>query len=364
MICFKDDNLFINLIYGTKDKDEKIPKQGILKRPCTKHNRMVKTQMQGYRTWGFYCTMKGTGKVINKEYKELVSLARYILNYSFGISMGGPSEYREYIRHGLEFLEIAHRDNEYGGYHQVVIGSTPKIGLKLSYQTAFCFCCVSNAYMAGIKEAYSLINRIFNHLEERVFDKENNLYIDDASNDYTTLYPYRGQNCNMHMVEATIVAYNATGEKKYINRAYKIAEKITRNLTRKSNGLIYEHYKTNWEIDFDYNKNADKYSLANLLRPYGFLPGHWAEWAKLLLMIERYKPEKQLLETAEYLFNKSLEYSWNYNRGGFSYAVWIDKKLIDPDVHYWQHVEELSAAALALRTRNEKYWDDYDMGIR
>lgn len=311
---------------------------------------------------GFYCTIKDTGEIVNSEYKELVSTARWILNFAFGKMMGGPEEYLDYIRHGLEFLEIAHRDDVYGGYHSVVIRNNPKIGNKLTYQAAFVFCAISNAVKAGVKEAVPIIDRVFDFMEKSIFDKRNNLYFDDLTNDYSEILPYRGQNCNMHMTEAMISAFESTRNIRFIERAYDIAYSVTKFLTKNTNGLIYEHYNNNWDVDFDYNKNADKYSIENLLRPYGFLPGHWVEWAKLLLLIERYNKADWLLETAEYLFTKAIEYSWDYKKGGMVYAVGVNKEIIDSDNHFWTHCEAISAAAaLALRTGKTEYWKYYDM---
>jgi mannose/cellobiose epimerase-like protein (N-acyl-D-glucosamine 2-epimerase family) len=310
---------------------------------------------------GFYCTIKDNGEIIDSTYKELVSTARWILNYSFGFVMSGNESYKDYVRHGLEFLEIAHRDHKNGGYHSVIIGNEPQIGIKSTYGAAFVFCAFCNTYKAGIKEIYPLISEMYDFMEKTVWEEKYGLYVDDIKNDYTKILPYKGQNSNMHMTEAMLAAFEATGDERYLNRAYTLANNVTRKLTKYSEGLIYEHYKNNWEIDYDYNKYADKYSISNLLRPYGFLPGHWAEWAKLLLLLERYRPEDWQLEVAEYLFNKTMEYSWDTKKGGISYSVSLDRTIIDPDNHYWAHIEIISAAAsLALRTKNEYYWEIYN----
>lgn len=44
-------------------------------------------------------------------------------------------------------------------------------------------------------------------------------------------------------------------------------------------GLLWEHYTTNWEHDWSYNRERP----THLYRPWGYQPGHLMEWTKLLL---------------------------------------------------------------------------------
>ena len=80
----------------------------------------------------------------------------------------------------------------------------------------------------------------------------------------------------MHMCEAMLSAFEATGEEKYLNRAHLLAKRICVDLASKANGLVWEHYKTDWTHDWEYNHDDPK----NLFRPYGYLPGHFTEWSK------------------------------------------------------------------------------------
>jgi len=271
--------------------------------------------------------------------------------------LGGPEEYKDYIRHGLEFLEIVHRDRINGGYHQQAQKNTPVIGNKVTYGQAFCLCAVSNAYKAGVKEAYPLVGDMYDHMEEKLYGEQYGLYVDECSNDFEETAPYRGQNCNMHMTEAMLAAYEATGEKRYLDRAYLIARKITVELASKVDGMIWEHYNERWEIDWEYNKDDPK----NLYKPYGFLPGHFAEWSKLLLILERYRPGNWQLEAAERLFQKAVKVGWDQQNGGMHYTFDRQENILDVDRYYWTHAEVFAAAALlARRTGNQHYWKIYN----
>jgi len=306
---------------------------------------------------GYYCAYSDDGSVYNKEIKNLISTTRFILNFCFGMFLDKSKDYKEYIRHGLEFLEIIHRDEKNDGYHENVIKNKPIIGNKFTYGQAFCLCAVSNAYMAGVKEALPLIERIYKFFEEKLWEKKHGLYVDECTNNFDKVCTYRGQNSNMHITEAMIAAYEATGDEKYLDKAYGLAQMITIELAEKSYGMIWEHYDKNWEIDWDYNKSTSM----DLSRPYyGFLPGHFTEWAKLLLIIERYKPAEWILKVAEKLYSYAIENAWDREKGGIAYSFDMKGQILDSDRYYWVLAETIAASAiLALRTGKEKYWENY-----
>ena len=297
------------------------------------------------------------GSVYDKDTKDLISTTRFILNFCFGIFLEGPPEYKDYIRHGLEFLEIIHRDEKNDGYHQLAKNNIPLIANKMTYGQAFCLCAISNTYKAGIKEAYPLIGRIYDFLEEKLWEPAHGLYVDECSNDFKVINDYRGQNSNMHMTEAMLSAYEATNENKYLDKAYDLAYKITVELAKNTDGLIWEHYNKNWEVDWQYNKDDPK----NLYKPYGFLPGHFAEWSKLLLILERFKPANWQLEVAELLFDNAMKCAWDEKNGGINYSFDRGSRILDTDRYYWVLAETIAASAiLALRTNKDQYWDIYN----
>jgi mannose/cellobiose epimerase-like protein (N-acyl-D-glucosamine 2-epimerase family) len=199
-------------------------------------------------------------------------------------------------------------------------------------------------------------------MEDKFWLEESSLYADQASPDWQTLDPYRGQNANMHSCEAMIAAWQATGNLTYLHRAERIAQAITVRQVEQADGLIWEHYDSNWNIDWNYNLD-DK---ANLFRPWGFQPGHFTEWAKLLILLDDNRAQLQgdgawLLPTAEKLFNIALDTAWDKEHGGICYGFAPDRSVCDGDKYFWVQAESLAAAAcLAERTGNEQYWTWYD----
>ena len=200
-------------------------------------------------------------------------------------------------------------------------------------------------------------------MEARFWNAANGLYADEASQDWSTLSTYRGQNANMHAVEALLAAHQATGEARYLERAYLVARNITQRQAARCGGLIWEHYDEAWQPDWKFNIDDPE----NLFRPWGYQPGHFTEWAKLLVQLEARAPGvltddlSWLLPTAERLFKVAVEKGWDNEFGGVAYSLAPDLTVCDSHKYFWVQAESAAAAALlGTRTGNDAYWTWYE----
>eukprot|EP01034_Spumella_vulgaris_P026948 gene26948-33600_t len=206
------------------------------------------------------------------------------------------------------------------------------------------------------------MDETFALMERRFWQADHGLYADQASADWSVLDGYRGQNANMHACEALLAAYEASGEQRYLHRAEQLAHNITVRQAALAGGMIWEHYRADWSVDWDYNRE-DK---SNIFRPWGYQPGHFTEWAKLLLVMERHAdalagPAGWLAPRAAQLFDLALEKAWDGEHGGIHYGFGPHDEICDGDKYFWVQAESLAAAAvLAARTGDQRYWDWYD----
>ncbi len=310
---------------------------------------------------GFYHFFKDNGEIYDKDTRHLVSSTRFVITYSNAWRRFKDPEYLKAVEHGVAFLRERHRNPATGGYAWQLKGGKVDDGTNHCYGLAFVLLAYSYAVLAGVKGAKEWMNETWDLMEKRFWSPESGLYADEASADWSTLYPYRGQNANMHACEAMLAAYDATGEQRYLDRAYLIAKNIAVRQAALAKGIMWEHYHEDWSVDWEYNKN-DK---TNIFRPWGYQPGHMTEWAKLLLTLERHaarlKDTAWLAPRAAELFDLAMERAWDREHGGLVYGFGPDKEFCDPDKYYWVQAESIAAAALlALRTRDEKYWGWYD----
>ena len=315
---------------------------------------------------GFFHFFKDDGTVYDRQTRHLVSSTRFVFNNAMAARRFGHARWRDAARHGIRFLNEVHRDPATGGHawllrwqdgQREVLDAT-----NHCYGLAFVLLAHSHATMAGIGEAHDGIARTFDLMERHFWEPSHGLYADEATADWT-VSSYRGQNANMHACEAMLAAYEATRDLRYLDRAETLAESSTQRQAAFADGLVWEHYRRDWTPDWDYNRH-DK---SNIFRPWGFQPGHLAEWAKLLLILERDRPAAWLLPRARELFAAATQHGWDTRHGGLFYGFAADEDhpgrfvVCDSDKYFWVQAESLAAAALlAARTGEGGYWDWYD----
>lgn len=305
---------------------------------------------------GFHHYFKDDGSVYDRRHRHLVSSTRFVFNYAMAAREFGIGEYRRIARHGLAYLRDVHRDPASGAYAWTILDGRVDDATRHAYGMAFVLLAYATAARAGIDEARPWIDETWSLLEARFWDAGAGLYRDEADADWR-FSTYRGQNANMHLTEALIAAYEATGEERYLERALAVADAITRRQAEQSGGLVWEHYDADWVIDWDYHRDDPKH----LFRPWGFQPGHQTEWAKLLLILDRHTPQRWLLPTATDLFDRAMVHAWDERDGGLCYGFAPDGTVCDDDKYFWVQAESLAAAALLFeRTREPEHLEWYE----
>ncbi|XOJ53555.1 AGE family epimerase/isomerase [Candidatus Pseudothioglobus sp. Uisw_050_01] len=306
---------------------------------------------------GFFQHFRDDGSVYDYDTRHLVSSTRFIFNYSMASIELDNDEYKDVIRHGIEYLRQFHLNTKTGSYAWILKGKDVQDSTNYCYGFAFVLLAYSTALRAGILEAKDFIDETFDVMEKHFWSKEHELYSDEISADWQVVSSYRGQNTNMHSCEALIMAFEATGSQKYLDRALIIAKNICIRQASLAEGLIWEHYDSNWEINWVYNKDRPD----DLFRPWGFQVGHLTEWAKLLLILERYVKEDWLLPRAQELFDDAIEMGWDAESEGLFYGFSPNGDICDKDKYFWVQAESIAAAAvLANRTGDDYYWEWYD----
>jgi mannose/cellobiose epimerase-like protein (N-acyl-D-glucosamine 2-epimerase family) len=304
---------------------------------------------------GCFHYFRDDGSVYDREHRHLVSSTRFVFDYAMAARAFGEPAYVDATRHCLAYLRQAHRNAGSGGYAWTLEKGWPDDTTNHAYGVALVLVAYASAHRAGIAEAAAWMEETWELLERHFWDEHARLYRDEADFDWQ-FAPYRGQNANMHLCEAMLAAYEASGAQRYLDRALLLADHMTRRQAAKAGGLVWEHYDADWNIDWDYNRDNPKH----LFRPWGFQPGHQTEWAKLLLILDRHVKADWLLPTARKLFDTAVAKAWDAEYGGLYYGFAPDGTICDADKYYWVQAESLAAAAcLAQRTGEDAYWQWY-----
>ncbi len=312
---------------------------------------------------GFFHFYKDDGTVYDRRTRHLVSSTRFVFNHATAYRRFGRPADLDAVRHGLAFLQAAHARPQ-GGYAWQVDWhdgrATVQDGTNHCYGLAFVVLAHAHALKAGVAEAAAGLEAAWQLMEQRFWEPVHGLYADEATPDWQ-LQPYRGQNANMHSCEAMMAAFDATGDRKYMNRAVQLADAITGRQAALADGLVWEHYGPDWQVDWDYNRH-DK---TNIFRPWGFQTGHLTEWTKLLMQLDAHLPAAErpdwLLPRARHFFDTAMRHGWDTTNGGLVYGFAPTGEVCDADKYFWVQAESFAAAALlAVRTGETGYWDWYD----
>jgi mannose/cellobiose epimerase-like protein (N-acyl-D-glucosamine 2-epimerase family) len=295
------------------------------------------------------------GHVYDAKAKHLVAHSRLVFNFGVGELLGGPDWCRSAASHGVTGLR-EWRDDD-GGYAWIRSGREVANPQRTCYGHAHVLLAYATAAKAGIAGTEADIHETADLIAERFWEDDHGLCRGKLTADWEPAEAYRGQNANMHTCEAFIAAHEATGEDEYLDRAYTIAANLARDLADEGDGLLWEHYTTDWEIDWEYNRDQP----AHLFRPWGYQPGHLLEWAKLLCILAECRDEDWLVERAAGFFEAAVENGWDDERGGLVYNFDRDGEPITADKYFWPLCEGIGAAArLATVTGDDDYWEWYD----
>ena len=304
---------------------------------------------------GFFQNFRDNGTVYDAGTRHLVSSTRFVFNYANAYLQNGSARHLDWTAHGFAYLLTRHRQSN-GAYIWQLNGNEIEDGRAMAYGHAFVMLAAAWAARLEIEGAERTLHEVWDFMEEYFWEPEHAAYADERDASLQTLSPYRGQNANMHTVEALIAAYETTRENRYLERAELVADRFCRTLAAEAEGQIWEHYTQDWTHDWNYN--VDKPD--DLFKPWGFQPGHQVEWAKLLLQLDDLRPQDWYLPTARKMFDNAMEKGWDKDHGGLVYGYAPDGRFADTHKYFWVHAEAFAAAwRLYDRTGAQHYLDEY-----
>jgi sulfoquinovose isomerase len=292
---------------------------------------------------GGFFSLDDSGRAIQGEkQRALHATTRMVHCFAIGHLLGRPGA-ADFIDHGVTALLKHHRDSQHGGYFSSFDANGPSDTDKLAYGHAFVLLAAASAKLAGHPDADRLIADVSEILENRFWEPEQGASADEFRSDWTPFSAYRGQNSNMHLTEALMAAFEATGERGYLEKAERIADFFLRRTASANGWRVPEHYNAGWTVDRGYRGS-------DIFRPQGTTPGHSLEWARLGLQLWALGGRRLswLPEAAKALFDEAARSGWS-ERGGFYYTLdWSGAPLI-PDRLWWPCCEGIGAAAFLVR---------------
>lgn len=256
----------------------------------------------------------------------------------------------ELVDHGLAALTGRLRDHEHGGWWAAVDADGPLTRAKTAYEHAFVLLAASSAAAAGRPGADRLLAEARTVVEERFWDDEAGMVVEEWDETWTELDGYRGVNANMHTVEALLAAGD-------LDRATRIVTRVVHGFARSHDWRLPEHFDASWNPLPDYHRDQP----AHPFRPYGATIGHWFEWSRLTLSLRAALGDAApawMLEDAKALFDAAVREGWAVDGAeGFVYTVdWSGAPVVRQRMH-WVVCEALAAATTLHRATGDPAYE-------
>jgi mannose/cellobiose epimerase-like protein (N-acyl-D-glucosamine 2-epimerase family) len=283
------------------------------------------------------------GRVLAGRPVETWIVAR--MTHVFGLAqlLGRPGV-DELVRHGVAALTVGPLyDAEHGGWRSSTDDDT-----KAAYVHAFVMLAGATAATAGAEGAAALLDEAIGVWQNRFWDDDAGMAVEAWDGAWTTCAGYRGINANMHGVEASLAAADATADEKTAGRLRRQALRTTERAygwARERDWRLPEHFTADWTPLPEYNREEP----AHPFRPYGVTVGHQFEWARLALHVRTVTPEPPawLLDDALALFDVAASRGWAADgHDGFPYTLdWDDRPVVGARMH-WVLCEAIAAATV------------------
>jgi sulfoquinovose isomerase len=288
--------------------------------------------------------------------------------FALDVLAGNQDSYADAEAGGRALLEKLW-DSEHGGWFT---GVTPEgvpfdNGDKVAYAHAFVLLAASSLTAIKSPLGAELLAKIDSVLTDHFWSEDERATVESWDRSWSTPEAYRGANSNMHMTEASLAAYDVTGDMKWLHRAEDMAKRIIGTYAKDLEWRIPEHFDADWTPDLGYNSD----DINHPFRPFGSTPGHGFEWARLVLQLA-HALENSGESVASWhhdaavgLFNRALEDGWSRNNtDGFVYTVDFDGAVVNSLHLGWVVCEALSASVVLEKITgdatytnwNEKLW--------
>ncbi|MGO2521462.1 MAG: AGE family epimerase/isomerase [Microbacterium sp.] len=234
---------------------------------------------------------------------------------------------------------------------------------RTTYAHAFALLAGSTGVQAGIADADRVLQRVKTAIDTLLWREEFGVAVDAVAPSGHVLEAYRGQNANMHLTEAFLAVYELDGEAEWLRRAQRIAQRLVLRTTGSYDGRIPEHYTAQWQVDADYGRDHP----LDQFRPFGTMPGHAMEWARLLLNIAAHTADDgEISHCATQLFAGAIRDGREEGIAGLAYTVDFAGRVVGDARTHWVAAESLGASAWLARTTGAaeyashyaEFWND------
>jgi mannose/cellobiose epimerase-like protein (N-acyl-D-glucosamine 2-epimerase family) len=278
---------------------------------------------------------------------------RMVYCFTLGHLLGHPAS-AALVDHGMAYLWSGHRDAEQGGFFWAVGDDGPVDATKQAYGHAHVLLAAASAKTIGHPDADRLLTTITDLLVTRFWEPQHGAVAEEFSRDWQPLDTYRGQNSNMHLTEALMAGFEASGDERLLGMAESIADLLIRRAAKQNAWRLPEHFDEAWAVN-------RTYAASEMFRPAGTTPGHWLEWSRLIVQLWLLGGRRHawMPEAAAALFRNAVGEGWDHRRGGFYYTLDFDGQPLNSDKIWWPACEGIGAASFIADHSDDPFFETW-----
>ncbi|MEJ1118404.1 AGE family epimerase/isomerase [Phyllobacterium sp. CCNWLW109] len=276
------------------------------------------------RHGGFHEAMSFDAIPINKT-KRMRTMARQIYAFAVAKEMGWDGPAHDLIEHGLSFITKGRTDR--GGWVKTFNPDGSILDASEdTYDQSFVLLALAHAHKAGHPQALRLATETFAFIDEYLADSRMTGFLempDDKG--------LRRSNPHMHLLEAFLAWYSATGNRDYLQRAARIVDLFRHHMFDSETWTLGEYFSNDWD-----RAPGEQGEWTE--------PGHHFEWAHLLSAFAASSGQKDAIRYARKLYASAIANGLNRSTELAYGAVSRHGLPLDTNSRSWPQTEAVKAA--------------------
>ncbi|MFP1631636.1 AGE family epimerase/isomerase [Zhengella sp. ZM62] len=274
---------------------------------------------------GFHETLGFDGQPGLKP-KRMRTMARQVYAFSVAKAHGWSGPADDLIAHGIGFMADRGRTERGGWVRAFNPDGSVLDAVEDTYDHAFVLLALAHAHRAGHPDALTLGRETFNFLDEHLEDANLRGFLESSDGENL-----RRSNPHMHLLEAFLAWFHATGERTYLRRAARIVDLFRHSLFDPETWTLGEYFDADWRPEKG-------------MRGEWTEPGHHFEWASLLTDFADATGQTDLVPYARKLYASAVANGLNRSTGLAYNAVSRSGVPLERLSRSWPQTEAIKAA--------------------
>lgn len=258
--------------------------------------------------------------------KRMRTMARQVYAFAVAKARGWDGPADSLIAHGIAFMAGNGRTKRGGWVRTLNIDGSVADATEDAYDHACVLLALAHAHMSGNPDALELGQQTFSFLDAHLEDSRLTGFLETSDGETE-----RRSNPHMHLLEAFMAWYDATGDRTYLRRAARIVDLFRSHFFDVESWTLGEYFDAAWKP-------------AAGERGTWTEPGHHFEWASLLVDFAGRSGQDDLNGFARKLYASAIANGLNRATGLAYGAVSREGLPLDGQSRSWPQTEAVKAA--------------------